>query len=226
MKYEIKGGQLPVVICKLDRGEAMFTESGGMAWMDSGIAYDANTRGGLGKGLGRMLAGESIFMTTYKAQADEQEIAFASSFPGKIIPLQLEAGQSLIVQKRSFLAAEDSVSVEAFFRKKIGAGLVGGEGFILQKVTGPGMCFLEVDGDVVEKELAPGEVLQIDQGHLAMYEPTVDFDITTVKGVKNMFFGGEGFFLGTLTGPGKVYLQTMPFMNLVGEVLKYVPSGN
>lgn len=226
MKYEIKGGQLPVVICTLDKGETMFTESGGMAWMSSEMVYDTNTRGGLGKGLGRMFSGESLFMTTYGAGADNQEIAFASSFPGTIVPLELKAGESMIVQKRSFLAAESSVSVEATFRKKFGAGLLGGEGFVLQKVTGPGICFLEVDGDVVEKDLAPGELLQIDQGHLAMYEPTVDFDIVTVKGIKNVLFSGEGLFLGKLTGPGKVYLQTMPFMNLVNEMSKYMPSGD
>lgn len=225
MKYEIRGGQLPIVICTLDKGETMFTESGGMAWMTAGIGYDTNTKGGLGKGLGRMLAGESLFMTTYGATEDNQEIAFASSFPGKIMALELKPGESYIVQKKAFLAAESSVSVEMFFRKKIGAGLVGGEGFILEKITGPGVCFVEIDGDVVERDLAPGEVLQIDQGHLAMYEPTVNFDITTVKGLKNMFFSGEGIFLGKLVGPGKVYLQTMPFSNLVDEIAKRLPSG-
>lgn len=224
MKYEIKGGQLPVAICTLDRGETMFTESGGMAWMSAGMSYETNTKGGLGKGLGRMLAGESLFMTTYAANADNQEIAFASSFPGKIMALELKPGETVIVQKKAFLAAESSVSVEMHFNKKLGAGLLGGEGFILQKITGPGVCFLEIDGDVVEKDLAPGEVLQIDQGHLAMFEPTVNFDITTVKGVKNMFFGGEGLFLGKLVGPGKVYLQTMPFSNLINEIASRLPS--
>lgn len=224
MQYEIIGGQLPAVICKLDQGEEVFTESGGMAWMSSEMGYVTNTKGGLGKGLGRMLAGDTIFMTTYVANAPNQEIAFASSFPGKIMAIKLEEGQSIIAQKNAFLAAESTVQMEMHFRKKLGAGLFGGEGFILQKIIGPGTCFVELDGDIVEKDLAAGETLQIDQGHVAMFEPSVNFDITTVKGVKNVLFSGEGLFLGTLTGPGKVYIQTIPFANLANRIYAGMPS--
>lgn len=224
MEYTIKGGNLPVVICDLEPGEAVFTESGGMSWMTNNFEMQTNTKGGLFKGLGRALAGESLFMTTYSCSGQKGQIAFASSFPGEIRALQLGAGESIICQKRAFLAASNSVKVEMFFRKKFGAGLFGGEGFILQKITGPGTVFLELDGSVVEYDLQPGQKLKLDQGHLAMFEPTVDFDITTVKGFKNVLFSGEGLFLSTLTGPGKVYLQTMPFVNLANEIISMVPS--
>lgn len=223
MKYEVIGGQLPVVVCKLDRDEKVFTESGGMCWMDDGFDMDSNTRGGLMKGLGRAFSGESIFLTTYTSPKDNAEIAFGSSFPGKIIPLNLAQGESKIIQKTAFLAAEDSVELTTFFRKKLGAGIFGGEGFILQKVHGPGMAFLEIDGDVVEKELAPGEVINVDQGYIAAFEESVSFDITTVKGLKNKFLSGEGFFLATLKGPGKVWLQTMPFSVLADRIIDVVP---
>ena len=223
MKYEIVGGQLPVVICKVDAGEKMYTESGGMCWMDDGFSMDSNTRGGLLKGLGRAMSGESIFMTTYSSDHNDAEIAFGSSFPGKIIPLALREGESKIIQKTAFLAAEDSVKLEMHFRKKLGAGFFGGEGFILQKVIGPGTAFLEIDGDIVEKELAPGETIKVDQGYIAAFEESVNFEITTVKGLKNKFLSGEGFFLATLTGPGKVWLQTMPFSVLADRIIDIVP---
>lgn len=223
MKYEIVGGQLPVVICKLDAGEKMFTESGGMCWMDDGFDMDSNTRGGLLKGLGRAMSGESIFLTSYTSDHHDAEIAFGSSFPGKIIPLSLREGEKRIIQKTAFLAAEDSVKLELHFRKKLGAGFFGGEGFILQKVIGPGTAFLEIDGDIVEKDLAPGEIIKVDQGYIAAFEESVSFDITTVKGLKNKFLSGEGFFLATLKGPGKVWLQTMPFSVLADRIIDVVP---
>lgn len=223
MEYEIIGGQLPVVVCKLDRGEKMFTESGGMCWMDEGFDMDSNTRGGLLKGLGRAMSGESIFMTTYTSGNDHAEIAFGSSFPGKIIPITLREGECRIVQKTAFLAAENSVSLQMHFRKKLGAGFFGGEGFILQKVSGPGTAFLEIDGDIVEKTLAPGETIKVDQGYVAGFEESVQFDITTVKGLKNKFLSGEGFFLATLTGPGTIWLQTMPFSVLADRIIDIVP---
>lgn len=223
MKYEIIGGQLPVVVCTLDKNEKVYTESGGMCWMDDGFGMDSNTRGGIMKGLGRAFSGESIFMTTYTSPKDQAEIAFGSSFPGKIVPLELSAGESKIIQKTAFLAAEDGVELTTFFRKKLGAGFFGGEGFILQKVHGPGTAFLEIDGDVVEKELAPGEIINVDQGYIAAFEESVDFDITTVKGLKNKFLSGEGFFLATLKGPGKVWLQTMPFSVLADRIIDIVP---
>lgn len=223
MKYEIVGGQLPVVICTLDKHEKMFTESGGMCWMDDGFDMESNTRGGIMKGLGRAFSGESIFMTTYTSSNDQSEIAFGSSFPGKIVPLTLADGESIIIQKTAFLAAENTVQLSTFFRKKLGVGFFGGEGFILQKVQGPGTVFLEIDGDIVEKELSAGELIKVDQGYVAMFEESVEFDITTVKGLKNKFLSGEGFFLGTLKGPGKVWLQTMPFSVLADRIIDIVP---
>ena len=226
MKYEIIGGQLPVVVCKLNEGEKMFTESGGMSWMDEGFHMDSNTRGGILKGLGRALSGESIFLTTYTSTKDDSEIAFGSSFPGKILPVKLDGDKSFIIQKNAFLAAEDNIHLDPFFRKKLGTGFFGGEGFILQKISGEGTAFLEIDGDIVEKDLAPGETIQVDQGYIAAFEESVRFDITTVKGLKNKFFSGEGFFMATLTGPGKVLLQTMPFSVLADRIIALVPSSN
>lgn len=223
MKYEIVGGQLPVVVCTLDQDEKIYTESGGMSWMDDGFEMDSNTRGGLMKGIGRAFSGESIFMTTYTSPKNNAEIAFGSSFPGKIVPLNLAEGESKIIQKTAFLAAENSVELTTFFRKKLGAGFFGGEGFILQKVHGPGVAFLEIDGDIVEKDLAPGEIIKVDQGYIAAFEETVQFDITSIKGLKNKFLSGEGFFIATLQGPGKVWLQTMPFSVLADRIINLVP---
>jgi len=226
MEYQIQGGNLPVVLCTLQAGDSMYTESGGMSWMTTNIGMETNMKGGLMKGLARKLAGESLFMTTYSCQQGQGLIAFSSSFPGEIRAIKLEAGQSLICQKRSFLAAEGSVTLEMHFRKRLGVGLFGGEGFILQKITGPGMAFVEMDGSVIEYDLQAGQVLKVDTGHVAMFDPTVNFDIQTVKGFSNVLFGGEGLFLGTLTGPGKVWLQTMPFENLANEIIARVPKSS
>lgn len=224
MKYEIIGGQLPVVSCTMNQGDSIFTESGGMCWMDDAFDMESNTRGGLLKGLGRAMSGESIFMTTYHCKKDESTIAFGSSFPGCIMPVDLPAGKRLILQKTAFLAAENTVTLEAHLNKKVSTGLFGGEGFVLQRIIGPGMAFLEIDGDVVEKTLAPGETIKVDQGYIAAFEDTVNYEITTVKGLKNKFLSGEGFFLATLTGPGKVWLQTMPFNVLAGRIIDLVPK--
>lgn len=226
METRISGDSLPVVFCTLNKGESVITENGGMSWMSEGLTMNTSTNGGLLKGLGRALAGESIFMNTYTADRDGAEIAFASSFPGRIIEFDLAAGQSIIAQKRAFLCSEASVKLSMHFQKKLGAGLFGGEGFIMQKIEGPGKVFLEIDGDVVEKVLAPGEILKVDNGYVAAMESTVNMNIETVKGLKNIFLGGEGLFLTTLTGPGKVYLQTMPVSNLVGLVASALPKSN
>jgi len=223
MKYEIKGGELPVIIMNLDKGESVFTESGGMGWMTDNIDMSTNMEGGLFGGLARKLSGESLFMTTYKSKSNEAEISFPSSFPGKILPHELKDGESLICQKKSFLCAERSVTLEMHFRKKLGTGLFGGEGFILQKITGPGTSFMEFDGSVVERDLKPGEVLKVDTGHIAMFEPSVSYKIEMVKGFKNVLFGGEGLFLAILTGPGRVWLQTMPVQNLAKNIIPFIP---
>lgn len=216
MEAKILGDNLPAVICKLKKGETVVTENGGMSWMDEKIKMKTTTNGGVMKGIGRALAGESLFMNKYTAEEDDVEIAFASCFPGQILEFDLKEGETIVAQKRAFLCSEESVDISMQFRKKLGAGFFGGEGFIMQKITGPGKVYLEIDGNVVKRELAEGEKIKIDNGYLAAMTKDVKLDIETVKGVKNIVFGGEGLFVTTLTGPGTVYIQTMPVSKLAG----------
>ncbi len=224
MQYEIHGTLLPTVEIRLSRGESVYTESGGMAWMRGDIEMQTSARGGLVAGLGRKLAGESLFMTTYTCRGDEGLVVFTPEAPGQVLDFRLGADQSLICQKDAFMCAEESVKLEMHFRKKLGAGLFGGEGFILQKVTGPGTVFLEIPGEVREYKLGVGETMRVDPGYIALFEPTVSYDITRVKGVANVLFSGEGLFLAKLTGPGQVWLQSMPLANLAGKLAKYMPA--
>lgn len=225
MDYRILGETLPVVEVRLNAGEAMYTQSGGMAWMSEGLTLDSNIKGGLMKGIGRMFTGESLFMATYTAVRPDCIIAFASTVPGRILPVDMSR-TSLICQKGAFLCAQPTVEVSTVFTKKISAGFFGGEGFILQQLKGSGMAFLEVDGDVVEKTLAPGEVMKVDTGNVFAFEPTVSYEIETIKGVKNMLFGGEGLFLTRLTGPGKIYMQTMNIAEFTGRIAQGLPTSN
>ncbi len=218
MESRIVGETLPAVICKLKKGESVLTENGGMSWMDEGIQMETTTNGGIMKGIGRAFAGESIFMNVYTAQKDEVEIGFSSCFPGKILEFDLKDGETIVAQKRSFLCSERTVDVSMQFRKKIGAGFFGGEGFIMQKITGPGKVYLEIDGTVIQRELQAGEKLKVDNGYVAAMTRDVQLNIETVKGVKNIVFGGEGLFLTTLEGPGTVWLQTMPISKLASLV--------
>jgi len=224
MEYKIHGTVMQSLDVHLKQGEALFTESGGMAWMRGSIAMETNTRGGVMSGLGRALAGESLFMTTYKCQSPDGLIAFTPEVPGKVLDIQLGPGQSLICQKDSFMCAQDSVKLEMHFRKKLGAGLFGGEGFILQKITGPGIAFIEIPGEVRTYDLPPNGTIRVDPGHIAMFEPTVTYDIARVKGLKNIFFSGEGLFLASLRGPGKVWMQTLPLSNLAAKLSRYLPT--
>ena len=224
MRYEIHGTLLQSVDVHLNQGEAVYTESGGMAWMRGDIAMETSTRGGLMAGLGRKLAGESLFMTTYTCRSSEGMVVFTPEAPGKVLDFQLAAGQSLICQKDAFMCAENSVTLAMHFRKKLGAGLFGGEGFVLQKITGPGTVFLEIPGEVREYALMAGETMQVDPGHIALFEPTVGYDITRVKGVANILFSGEGLFLAKLAGPGKVWLQSLPLSNLAHKLARYLPT--
>jgi len=223
MKYELHGTVMQSLDVYLGRGESIYTESGGMAWMKGNIKMETNTKGGLMKGLGRMLAGESLFMTTYVSQDDDGLVVFTPEAPGKVLPVELPAGKSLICQKDAFMCAQSSVKLAMHLNKKLGSGFFGGEGFILQKVTGPGIVFFEIPGEIREYELAAGESMRIDPGHIALFEESVRYDIQRVKGLKNIFFSGEGLFLATLTGPGKIWLQTMPLSNLAGKLMKYLP---
>ncbi len=224
MEYKIHGTVMQSLDVGLSQGESVYTESGGMAWMRGKIAMETNTKGGVMAGLGRALAGESLFMTTYTCQSPNGLISFTPEVPGKVLPIQLAAGQTLICQKDSFMCAESSVKLEMHFRKKLGAGLFGGEGFILQKITGPGTAFVEIPGEVREYELPANGVMRVDPGHIAMFEPTVTYDIARVKGLKNIFFSGEGLFLATLKGPGKVWMQTLPISNLAAKLARYMPT--
>ena len=224
MRYEIHGDILPSLDVSLEAGEAVYTESGGMAWMKGELKMESNTRGGLLAGLGRALAGESLFMTTYTCERGTGLITFTPEAPGRILAFELGPGQSLICQKDAFMAAQEGVQLQMHFRKRLGTGLFGGEGFILQKVTGPGVVFLEIAGDVREYDLQPGEVMKVDPGHIALYEPTVDYDLTTVKGITNILFSGEGLFLATLRGPGKIWLQSMPLANLAAKIREFLPT--
>ena len=195
MQYKINGETFPIAEFHLERGDSIFTESGGMAWMSEGIKMTTSTRGGLMAGLGRALAGESLFMVTYSCEAASGSVVFTPESPGRILDMSLAPGQSLICQKDTFLCAEESVEVKIHLQKRLGAGLFGGEGFILQKVTGPGTAFFAIPGEVYARTLAPGEKLLVDPGHIAMFEPTVDYEINMVKGIKNVLFAGEGLFL-------------------------------
>ena len=224
MKYRIDGETLPVVICELEAGEAMITERGSMSWMSPNMKMETGSSGGLGRAFGRMFAGEALFQNRYTAMGGPGMIAFASSFPGEIRAFEIQPGQDLIVQKRGFLAAEEGVDVSVYFQKKLGAGFFGGEGFILQRLSGSGTAFVELDGHVVMYDLQPGQSIIVDTGYLAAMEATCSMDIQTVPGAKNIFLGGEGIFNTVVTGPGRIYLQTMPVSSVADAIRPYIPT--
>ncbi len=223
LNYTVFGDNLPAVSIRLNKGESIYTQSGGMAWMDSGITMTTNVQGGLMKGLGRMFSGESLFMATYTSEVPDQEIVIASTFPGHIV--SIDVGQMPIIgQKGAFLCAEPGVELSAYIVKGLGAGLFGGEGFILQSMKGSGMVFLELDGSVVERVLAPRETIKVDTGSVAAFEEGVGYQVEMVKGFKNVLFGGEGLFLTTLTGPGKIWLQTMTMPGFAKRMMPFLPK--
>lgn len=226
MQYQIKGDTLPVVICQLEAGETMVAERGSMSWMSPNMAMNTTTNGGIGKAFGRMFSGEAMFQNTYTAQGGHGLIAFASSFPGSIKAFQVEPGKEYIFQKSAFLAGEAGINLSVYFQKKVASGLFGGEGFILQKVSGNGTAFAEFDGHVVEYDLQPGQQIIVDSGYLAAMEASCKMDIQTVPGLKNMVFGGEGLFNTVITGPGHIWLQTMPISSVAGAIRPYIPTGN
>lgn len=224
MNYEIVGEPMPVVICHLAGGESMITERGSMVWMSPNLQMQTSA-GGLGKAFGRMFSGESIFLNTYTAQGDGM-IAFGSSFSGSIRAVEITPEHPVVVQKSGFLAAEPGVELSVFFQKKLGAGFFGGEGFIMQKLSGRGTAFLEVDGYAVEYELRAGQQMVVDTGNLAMMDAACSIEIQSVKGVKNALFGGEGLFNTVVTGPGRIVLQTMPVSGVAAALAPFFPSGN
>ncbi|MGI5953070.1 TIGR00266 family protein [Dysosmobacter sp.] len=226
MQYQIEGDTLPVVICQLSAGETMITERGSMSWMSPNMKMETTSGGGLGKMFGRLLAGEALFQNRYTAQGGPGMIAFASSFPGSIRAFEIGPGRELVVQKSGFLAAEASIDLSVFFQKKLGTGFFGGEGFIMQKLSGRGIAFAEFDGHVKEYELSAGQSLVVDTGYIAAMDASCSMDIITVPGVKNALFGGEGLFNTVVTGPGRIWLQTMPISNVAAVLRPFFPSNN
>ncbi|MBR3787120.1 MAG: TIGR00266 family protein [Firmicutes bacterium] len=224
MKYEIKGETLPVVICQLEAGEAMITEGGSMAWMSPNMLMETGSNGGAKKALGRMFAGENLFQNRFTAQGGNGLIAFASSFPGAIKAFEISPGNEIICQKGVFLAGESGVQLSVHINQKLGAGFFGGEGFIMQRISGNGIMFGEFDGHLVEYELKPGQQIVVDTGHLAAMSASCNMEIRKVGGAKNMLLGGEGFFNTVITGPGRVWLQTMPLSNVANALRPYFPS--
>ena len=226
MRYEIIGKTVPAVEFTLNRGESIYSQRGGMTWQTDGINMKTNARGGVMKSLGRMFTGESIFMNTYTANVDGAKVAFATTVPGDIVSVNVGENNGFTVQISSFLCAEPGVDMSIAFTKKFSSGLFGGEGFVLQKAKGNGMLFLEVDGDPVERILAPGEVLKVDTGNVVGFESTVSYEIETVKGLGNIFLGGEGLFLTKLVGPGRVIIQSQNFGDFAGKILGMMPKNN
>ena len=224
MRYEIKGGSFPVVVCELDDGEQMITEKGSMVWMSPNIKMDTKG-GGLGRMFSKAISGESMFQNIYTANGNGM-ITFGSSFPGAIKPVVIDSTHEMIVQKSAFLASTSGVNLSIHFNKRFSAGLFGGEGFIMQRLSGNGIAFVEIDGELVEYNLVQGQKIVVDTGNVAGFETTVSMEIQQVPGLKNKIFGGEGLFNTVLTGPGKVWLQTMPIYNVAKALMPYMPTGN
>jgi uncharacterized protein (TIGR00266 family) len=226
MRYEISGTVMQTVGIDLAPGETVYSQTASMAWMSQGVRMHTNTGGGLFAGLKRTLAGGSFFVTEFTGEGPGGHVAFAPRFPGTVLARRLGPGESLICRKETFLCAESSVSFDLAWQQRIGSGFFGGAGFILQRVTGPGTVFLDLSGEVINRRLAPGERLYVHAGHVGVHEPTVAFDIQLVPGFRNILFGGEGLFLASLTGPGEIWLQSMPILNLAEEVARYMPGGD
>ena len=224
MKYEIQGGNFPVVVCTVEPNETMITEGGGMSWMSPNMKMETTSNGGIGKMLGRMLTKESLFQNKYTAQGGVGTIAFASSLPGDIMAIEISPGKEYVAQKSSFLASTAGVELSTFFQKKFGAGLFGGEGFIMQKLSGNGTAFVEIDGSAIRYNLEAGQQLIVDTGHVVLMSTSCSIDVQSVKGVKNVLFGGEGLFNTVVTGPGEVILQTMPVPKLAGAIQPYIQT--
>ena len=225
MKYQIKGEPMPVVICELDGGETMICEAGAMSWMTVNMEMQTSG-GGLGKMFGRMFSGESMMQNHYTAKGGPGMIAFASSFPGSIRAYEITPSRPIICQKKAFLASTDGVELSVHFQKKLAGGLFGGEGFVMQKLSGSGTAFLEIDGSTVEYELEKGQQMVIDTGYLAMMDATVTMEVQQIKGFKNVLMGGEGLFNTLVTGPGRIVVQTMPVSNFASLIASLLPNKN
>ena len=223
MNYQVLGSVMPMVEIKLGEGERLYAQCGDMQWIYTNVKMDTEMKGGVFGALKRSFSGEEMFVQYFTGLQDDAVVAFGHTYPGNIIPLDLSKG-TIICQRRAFLCALDSVNYDLYIQRRLGAGFFGGEGFIMQKLSGEGYAFIEIDGECIEKELAPGEKIKVETGSVGAFEEGVDFNIERVKGIKNMFLGGEGMFLTTLTGPGKVWLQTMPIQSMTGELYQYFPK--
>lgn len=223
MRYEIKGGNFPVAICQLDANESIMTEGGAMSWMSPNMSMQTSGNG-FGKMIGRIFSGEKMFQNKYTSVGTAGEIAFASSFPGDIMALDVSPNNEYVIQKSAYLASEPGVELSVFFQKRVSSGFFGGEGFIMQRLSGNGTAFVEIDGSAVRYQLQPGQKIIVDTGHVVLMSATCSMDIQTVKGVKNVLFGGEGLFNTVVTGPGEVVLQTMPTVKLAQALMPYLPS--
>ena len=225
MQYSIQGDNLPVAVMNLDAGEQIVMESGAMSWMSSNMKMET-VGGGAKKVLGRMFSGEHMFQNRYTAEGGPGMIAVTSSFPGAIRAVEISPTNEVVMQKTSFLACQPDVELSVFFQKKAGAGFFGGEGFIMQKLSGNGLAFLEIDGSAIEYDLEPGQQMIVSTGHVAMMSATCTMDVVAVSGVKNALLGGEGFFNTVVTGPGKLILQTMPIPSVATALAPFLPSKN
>ncbi len=224
MQYQIKGSVMPILEITMSKDEVLWTEQGGMSWMNDGIRMDTGGRGGIGGFLGRMVTGESQWITYYIAERNNAKIVFTPELPGHVVPIELAEGQEIIAQQDAFMVATEHVKRSIHIQRRLGAGFIGGEGFILQKLSGPGIAFLEIGGEVAEYTLAQGETMRVNPGYVAMYEPTVDYDIQRVRGIKNILFGGEDLYLANLKGPGKIWLQSMPFSQFMQQIIARLPQ--
>lgn len=224
LRYHILGTVQQTLAVELALGQKVYSDTGAMSWMTATVQMNTTSGGGLGSMFKRAISGASALILDFTSEGAAGQVAFSADFPGKILPIELDAGQSVVLHKHAFLCAEKSVALDVAFTRRLGVGLVGGEGFVLQKLTGPGIVFAELDGDAVEYQLSAGQVMRVEPGHVAMFESSVTFDITTVKGLTNMLFGGEGFFLATLTGPGRIWLHSMTISKVAHRVAEYIPS--
>lgn len=226
MKYEIFGGSFPAVEITLNKDEQVITQSGAMAWGDDSIEMSTDTKGGLLKSIGRMFSGASLMFVTHTATKDDSKITFSSAFPGTIQEFDVDENHTYYAQKSAFLVADPNVDIDATVNKNFWSGLLGGEGFILQKYTGNGKLLAEIDGSIKEIELQEGQSIKVETGHIAVFESTVSYEIEAVKGLKNIFFSGNGLFLCKLSGPGKVWLQTLTAHDMAEKLIPYIPTSS
>ncbi|MBL7206143.1 MAG: TIGR00266 family protein [Candidatus Aenigmarchaeota archaeon] len=224
MKYDLQGSTMQMLNIEIPEGKTIISESGRMVYMTDNIQMETKSKGGFWSGVKRKFAGESFFLVNFSSIGSKGLVAFGSEFPGKIVPMKLVAGQEIIAQKDAFLCAEDTVNFDATWARKLGAGVLGGEGLILIKVRGPGTCFFNVGGEISEINLKAGQKIRVDTGNLAMFDSSITYSVERVKGVRNMIWGGEGLFLATCTGPGRVWVQSLPINEFAGKIAEYLPS--